>query len=84
MVHCTCTVEPVLRGCHGDKEKVALYFLDRWSLKRASFYMKSSMTGQEKEWPFNTGDCLIEVTAWASLTVYQRLYTYSVYAKCYL
>ena len=23
-----------------------------------------------KRWPFNTGDCLIEVTAWAGLTVY--------------
>jgi len=24
-----------------------------------------------KEWPFNTGDCLIEVTSWVGLTVYQ-------------
>jgi hypothetical protein len=32
--------------------------------------MKFSMTGQEK-CPFNTGDCLIEVTAWAGLTVHQ-------------
>jgi hypothetical protein len=23
-----------------------------------------------KRWPFNTGDCLIEVTAWAGLTVF--------------
>jgi len=22
-----------------------------------------------KRWPFNTGDCLIEVTTWAGLTV---------------
>ena len=28
-----------------------------------------------KKWPFNTGDCLIEVTAWAGLTVYKYLYT---------
>jgi len=32
--------------------------------------MKFSMTGPEKMWPFNTGDCLIEVTALAGLTVY--------------
>jgi hypothetical protein len=32
--------------------------------------MKLSMTGQENVTPFNTGDCLIEVTAWAGLTVY--------------
>jgi hypothetical protein len=30
--------------------------------------MKFSMTGQEKCVVFNTGDCLIEVTAWAGLT----------------
>ena len=30
--------------------------------------MKCSMTGQEKG-DLNTGDCLIEVTAWACLTV---------------
>jgi hypothetical protein len=42
------TVKPVLRG-HDlwDKEKVALE--DRWPLKRGSVYMKSSMTGQEKD-----------------------------------
>jgi len=32
--------------------------------------MKFSMTGQEKVSPFNTGDCLIEVTAWTYLTTY--------------
>jgi hypothetical protein len=26
-----------------------------------------------KGWPFNTGDCLIEMTAWAGLTVYSRV-----------
>ena len=32
--------------------------------------MKFSMTGRiRKMWPFNTGDCLIEVTAWAGLIV---------------
>ena len=37
-------------------------------------------------WPFNTGDCLIEVTTWAGLTVYVNKQTitstfifYSVY-----
>jgi hypothetical protein len=29
--------------------------------------MNCSMTGQEW-WPFNIGDCLIELTAWAGLT----------------
>ena len=29
--------------------------------------MNCSMTGQEW-WPFNTGDCLIELTAWVGLT----------------
>jgi hypothetical protein len=42
---------------------------DRWPLKRGSMHMKFSMTGQEKGWPFNIDDCLIEVTAWAGLTV---------------
>ena len=26
--------------------------------------------GQEKRWTFNTGDCLLEVTAWAGLTIF--------------
>ena len=30
----------------------------------ATFYDRT-----RKRWPFNTGDCLIEVTAWAGLTV---------------
>ena len=34
--------------------------------------MKFSMTGQ-KRWPFNTGDCLIEVTTWTGLTVYRYI-----------
>ena len=32
--------------------------------------MNLSMTGQEKGWPFHKGDCLIEVTRWAGVTVY--------------
>jgi len=32
--------------------------------------MKFSMTGQEKMWPLNTGDCLIEVTTWTGVTVF--------------
>jgi hypothetical protein len=31
------------------------------------FYEKT-----RKRWPFNTGDCLIEVTSWAGLTVYYK------------
>jgi hypothetical protein len=50
-----CTVRPVLRGHHCDKEIVAL--LDRWPLKRGSINIKCSMTGQEK------GGLLIQVTA---------------------
>ena len=32
--------------------------------------MKLSITGQGKGDVFNTGDCLIEATAWAGLTVF--------------
>ena len=32
--------------------------------------MKFSMIGQEKGIPFNTGDCLSEVTTWTGLTIY--------------
>ena len=47
-----------------------------WPLKRGSIHMKFSMTGHgKKRRPFNTGDCLFKVTAWASLTV--KRYTYS-------
>jgi hypothetical protein len=28
------------------------------SLLTGSIYIKFSMTGQEKRWPFNTGDCM--------------------------
>jgi hypothetical protein len=34
--------------------------------------MKFYMTRQKKV-TFNTGDCLIEVTAWAGLTVFRRV-----------
>ena len=40
-----------------------------WPLKRGTIHIECSMTGQEKKWLFNTGDCLIEVTVWAGLTV---------------
>ena len=60
-------VKPVLRGHLWKKENMVLQ--DRWSLKRGSNHMNFSMTGQEM-WPFNTGDCFIEVTTWAGLTVY--------------
>ena len=32
-----------------------------------------------KKWPFNTGDCLIEVTAWAGLTVYHNSHNHNHY-----
>jgi hypothetical protein len=64
----TCTVKPVLRGHLWNKEKVV--FQDRLPLKRGSIHMKFSMTGQEK------GDLLIQVTAWAGLTVFQLLSNY--------
>ena len=32
--------------------------------------MKFSMPGQEKGDPFNTGDCLMEVTTWAGLIAF--------------
>jgi hypothetical protein len=38
--------------------------LDRWPLKRGSIHLKYSMTGQDKD------DLLIQVTAWAGLTVH--------------
>jgi hypothetical protein len=38
-------------------------------LKKGSIHMKFSMTGQDKSGLFNTGDCLIQVTTWAGLTV---------------
>jgi hypothetical protein len=56
-----CTVKLVLRGHFWDKEIMALY--DRWPLKRGSIHMKLSMTGQWKD------DLLIQVTAWAGMTV---------------
>jgi len=59
-------VKPVLRGYLWDKEKVALK--DRWPLRRFNsyeiFYVRT-----RKMWPFNTGDCLIEVTTWTGLSV---------------
>jgi len=57
-----CAVKPVLRGHLWNKEMVALW--NMWPLKRGSIHMKSCMTGQEK------GDPLIQVTAWACLTVW--------------
>jgi hypothetical protein len=39
--------------------------------------MKFSMIGQEKCDLCNIGDCLIEVTAWTGLTVYNKPEKYS-------
>ena len=60
------TVNPALRGHHWDREKWALW--DRWPLKRGSFHVKCSITGQEK------GYLLIQVTTWAVLTVHVYIY----------
>jgi len=56
------TVKPVLRGHLWDKEKVSL---QGWRLPKRGIF--NHMT--RKSWPFNTGDCLIEVITWAGLTV---------------
>jgi hypothetical protein len=42
--------------------------------------MKFSRT--RKRWHFNTGDCLIEVTTWAGLTVYTT--KNGILISCYL
>ena len=42
--------------------------------------MKISITGQGKRWPFNTGDCIIEVTTWTGMTVLIKLSrNYNIY-----
>ena len=33
-------------------------------------------------WPLNTGDCLIEVTAWAGLIVYRELLLLLIQVEC--
>jgi len=50
--------------------------------------MKFSMPEKEKMWPFNSGDCLIEVTTWAGFTVYYKndktmFYVYLIIAERY-
>jgi hypothetical protein len=56
------TTKHVLRGLHLDEEKQALK--DRRPLKRGPVHIKFSMTRLEK------GDLLIQVTAWAGLTIF--------------
>ena len=46
--------------------------------------MKFSMTGQENKCSFNTDDCLIEVTTWAGLTVYDLLIKMASTTKEYI
>ena len=36
--------------------------------------IKRSPLGQRKRWPFDTGDCLIQVTAWVGLTVHVHVH----------
>jgi hypothetical protein len=43
-----------------EKEKLALK--DRWSFERDSIHNEFFYDRKIKRWPFNTGDCLIEVT----------------------
>jgi hypothetical protein len=60
----TCTVKPVSRG------RLWPYKTGNLIKEVQLIHMKFSITGQEKRWLFNTGDCLIEVTVWAGLTVH--------------
>ena len=41
--------------------------------------MKFSMSGQIKMWPFNTGDCLTELTAWTGLTILYNKNNFSIH-----
>ena len=68
------TVKLVLRGNQMDPRNIVL--LDMWPHKRGSFHINISMSGQEN-WPLKTGDCLIEMTAWAGLIVYWCYYCVS-------
>ena len=59
------TVKPVLRGQFWKKKQWLYKTGDL--LKEVPFEIVYDRTSQK--WPFDRGDCLIEVTAWAGLTV---------------
>jgi hypothetical protein len=60
------TIKPVFWGHPWDEEKLPYKTDDL--LKEVKFIW-NFLWQDKKSWPFNTGDCLIEVTAWAGLTV---------------
>ena len=63
------TVKPVLRSHLWDNEKVSSGLLRQvTSSKRFNLY-ENFYDRTIKRWPFNTGDCLIDVTTLAVLTV---------------
>jgi hypothetical protein len=62
----TYTIKPVLRGHLWDKEKVVY---KTGNLLKEIQFMWNFLWQDKKRWPLNAGDCLIEVTLWASLTV---------------
>jgi hypothetical protein len=62
------TVIPLLRG-HLLWQRKSGLIKHVTSLKKFNWY-EISYGRTRKMWPFNTGDCLIEVNAWAGLTVF--------------
>jgi hypothetical protein len=54
-------------------------FCCAWSLRQQFVNDRT-----RKRWPFNTGDCLIEVTAWAGLTLLYQIttFTFSIIFGC--
>ena len=63
------TVKPVFRGHLSDKEKVGLHLHKTGDLLIEVQFIWNFSWQDKKRWPFNTGDCLIEVTEWAGLTI---------------
>ena len=61
---------PVLRGHLWDKEKVAYKTGDLLKEVQFIYIYENFYDRSRKIRPLNTGDCLIEVTAWAGLTVH--------------
>jgi hypothetical protein len=60
------TVKPVLRGHLWDKEKLSSKTGD---VLREVQFIWVFYDRSRRIWRFNTGDCLIEMTAWTGLTV---------------
>jgi hypothetical protein len=72
MVEKGSTVKPVLSGHLWNKKECSFKIGDLF--KAGSIHMKFAMTTR-KRWPYNTDDCLIEVTAGTGLTVSDLLPT---------